>query len=61
MFRNIQIFAWGSLALDVPKRNFRSLSLVSVEKLYNRDSEDYKVGFSRILRQRQLHKLTISA
>lgn len=29
----VQMTAWGSLALEVPSRNLRSLSLVSVEKV----------------------------
>lgn len=35
--------AWGSFALEVPSRNFRSFSLVSGEKVYSRDSEDCRV------------------
>jgi hypothetical protein len=31
--------AWGSFALEVPSRNLRSLSLVSCEKVYSRDSD----------------------
>lgn len=38
--QDVQITAWGFLALEVPNLNFRSLSLVSVEKVYRRDSED---------------------
>lgn len=31
--------AWGSLAREVPRRNLRSLVLVSSEKVYSRASE----------------------
>ena len=37
--QDVQITAWGSFALEVPNLNFRSFSLVSVEKVYRRDSE----------------------
>jgi hypothetical protein len=36
---NVQMVAWGSLARDVPKRNLRSFSLVSSEKVNSLDSE----------------------
>ena len=39
--QDVQITAWGSFALEVPNLNFRSFSLVSVEKVYSRDSEDW--------------------
>lgn len=37
--RFVQMTAWGSFARDVPKRNLHSLSFVSWEKEYKRDSE----------------------
>ena len=39
--QDVHMTAWGSFALEVPSRNFRSFSLVSGEKVYKRDSEDY--------------------
>ena len=42
-FQDVQITAWGSFALEVPSLNFRSFSLVSSEKVYSRDSEDYNI------------------
>lgn len=42
-FQDVQITAWGSFALEVPSLNFRSFSLVSGEKVYSRDSEDYHI------------------
>jgi hypothetical protein len=36
---HVQMTAWGSLARDVPRRNFRSFSFVSGEKVYSFDSE----------------------
>lgn len=38
--QHVQMTAWGSFAREVPNLNFRSFSLVSVEKVYSRDSED---------------------
>lgn len=35
----VQMTAWGSLAREVPRRNLRSLSLVSGEKVKRRASE----------------------
>lgn len=37
--RAVQMMACGSLALEVPRRNLRSFSFVSGEKVYNRDSD----------------------
>lgn len=35
------MMAWGSLAREVPRRNFRSFCLVSSEKVYSLDSDDW--------------------
>lgn len=35
----VQTAACGSFALDVPRRNLRSRSFVSGEKVYSRDSD----------------------
>lgn len=37
----VQMTAWGSFALDVPRRNLRSFCFVSSLKVYNRASEDW--------------------
>lgn len=37
----IQITAWGSLDREVPRRNLRRWSLLSWEKVYNLDSDDF--------------------
>lgn len=37
----IQITACGSLDRDVPRRNLRRWSLVSCEKVYSLDSDDW--------------------
>jgi hypothetical protein len=37
--RVLQMMAWGSFARDVPRRNLRSFSFVSGEKVYNLDSD----------------------
>ena len=36
---DVQITACGSFALEVPRRNLRSFSLVSGEKVYNLESD----------------------
>lgn len=43
--------AWGSFARDVPRRNLRSLSFVSWEKEYKRDSEAWSC-FHAVSKQR---------
>ena len=37
--QDVHMTACGSLALEVPRRNFRSAAVVSGEKVYSRDSE----------------------
>ena len=40
----IQITACGSLDREVPRRNLRRWSLLSWEKVYNLDSDDYALS-----------------
>ena len=39
VIQDVHITAWGSFALEVVNRNFRSFSVVSGEKVNNLDSE----------------------
>ncbi|EFX02876.1 hypothetical protein CMQ_2805 [Grosmannia clavigera kw1407] len=51
--RDGEITACGSLERDVPRRNLRSLSLVSCEKVYSLASELYMAHVSEREQERQ--------